>query len=203
DTEGWVFDGFIRTSGLIEASYFNAYVAENRQYDGYDASLKTAYNFGFLDTRPDWVEHFRYQNGLLISYWDASVNDNNVGDHPGSGLVLPIDAHPALKHWSDGTLLRPRLLSADSTFGLAPTDRMVVHQNGVAAVIPSKPAVPRFDDTRTWWTNADAHGATGSHPGRYQPGWSGVDPPKTGTVITVVAAAHGSNTLTVTVAPKR
>jgi len=36
-----------------EQSFFNAYVAENRQYDRYDASLKTAYNFGFADVTPD------------------------------------------------------------------------------------------------------------------------------------------------------
>ena len=27
--------------------------------------------------RPDWVEHFPYQNGLLVSYWDTSQADNN------------------------------------------------------------------------------------------------------------------------------
>ena len=64
------------------------------QYDGYDASLRTAYNFGFLNTRPDWVETYPYQNGLLVSYWDESQTDNNVGDHSCSGLILPVDAHP-------------------------------------------------------------------------------------------------------------
>ena len=73
------------------------------QYDGYDASLRTAYNFGFLNTRPDWVETYPYQNGLLVSYWDESQTDNNVGDHPGSGLILPVDAHPTFHHWPNGT----------------------------------------------------------------------------------------------------
>ena len=44
------FDGFLRTTGAEVESFFNAYVVENRQYDGYDTSLRTAYNFGFLDT---------------------------------------------------------------------------------------------------------------------------------------------------------
>ena len=30
------------------------------------------YNFGFATTRPDCVEHFPYQDGLLVSYWDTS-----------------------------------------------------------------------------------------------------------------------------------
>ena len=125
--EGWVLNGFVRTGSSNEKSYFNAYVAENRQYDGYDASLRTAYNFGFLDSRPDWVETYPYQSGLLLWYWDASQADNNVGDHPGQGLVLPIDAHPTFVHWADGQLMRPRLLSYDSTFGTKATDAITVH----------------------------------------------------------------------------
>ncbi len=51
---GWTFDpaegGFRVTTGTEQQSYFNAYVAENRQYRGYDKSLKTGpYNFGFAE----------------------------------------------------------------------------------------------------------------------------------------------------------
>ena len=50
----------------------------------YDKTLKTGpYNFGWASTKPDWVEHFPYQNGLLIWQWDTSQPDNNVGVHPG------------------------------------------------------------------------------------------------------------------------
>ena len=35
-----------------------------------------------------------YQNGLLINYWDESFGDNNVGDHPGGGLILPVNSQP-------------------------------------------------------------------------------------------------------------
>ncbi len=48
---GWTFNpttGFHVTSGTEPQSFFNAYVLENRGYRGYDTSLKTAYNFGFL-----------------------------------------------------------------------------------------------------------------------------------------------------------
>ena len=71
------------------AYYFNAYLAEFRQYRGYDDGLRTGpYNFGFPNG-PNWVEHFPYQDGLLVSYWDTAFSDNNVGDHPGRR------AHPA------------------------------------------------------------------------------------------------------------
>ncbi len=53
--------------------HFNAYVAEFRQYRRYDTGLQTGpYNFGFLNTKPDWVEHFPYQDGMLVSYWNTS-----------------------------------------------------------------------------------------------------------------------------------
>jgi hypothetical protein len=42
-------------------------------------SLKTGpYNFGFLDAEENWVEHFPYQNGLLIWLRDTSQGDNNA-----------------------------------------------------------------------------------------------------------------------------
>ena len=61
----------------------------------YDRTLKVGpYNYGFSTTRPDWVEHYPYQNGLLIWKWDTSQQDNNTGDHAGTGLILPIAWEP-------------------------------------------------------------------------------------------------------------
>lgn len=202
DSESWTFAGFKRTTGTEVNSYFNAYIAENRQYVGYDASLRTAYNFGFLDSRPDWVEFYPYQNGLLINYWDTSYADNNVGEHPGGGLVLPIDAHPDFYHSYDGHLLRPRILSFDSTFGLEPTDALTVHKNSRPTIIPSRPAVPVFNDLNTYWYNCDQDACTGAHVGRYQPGWYGVDVPKTGTTIRVKSLST-TGFMQVQVAPAR
>lgn len=191
ENEGWTFAGFKRTTGTETNSFFNAYIAENRQYVGYDTSLRTAYNFGFLDSRPDWVENFPYQNGLLINYWDSSFGDNNVGEHPGGGLILPVDAHPTFYHSYDGHLLRPRILTFDSTFGLEPTDAITVHKNSQPTTIPSQPAVPVFNDLNTYWFNCDTDACTGSHVGRYQPGWYGVNVPKTGTQIRVKSLTQG------------
>ena len=82
------------TTGSGIGYFFNAYVAKVRGYRGYDPSLRTAYNFGFLDVNGDWVESFPYQDGLLVTSWDTSQSDNNTSFHPGQGLLLPIDAHP-------------------------------------------------------------------------------------------------------------
>jgi immune inhibitor A len=184
ENAGWTFDGFIRSTGTEISFHFNAYIGENRGYRGYDRSLRTAYNFGFLNTsRPDWVEHYPYQDGLLISYWDESFGDNNVGDHPGGGLILPVDAHPKPLHWSDGTLARQRIQSYDSTFGEDRTDSITLHKDGVPTRFHSQAAVRTFDDLKTWWYANDEHDPA-TH-GRYQVGWTGVDVPKTGTTIRV------------------
>ena len=214
ENEGWTFNGFRTTTGSEVEKFFNAYIAENRQYDGYDTSLASAYNFSFPTTQPDRVQHYPYQNGMLVNYWDSSQGDNNVGDHPGQGLILPVDANPQLGHWPDNTLMRPRILSYDSTFGLEATDAITLQRevdtNGdgkitgaelQTASIASKPASPTFDDTRTYWYGSDEHGATGKHPGRYQPGWYGVNVPKTGTTLRVADDA-GDGVLVVKVAPK-
>ena len=193
---GWTFDGFQRMTGTEVSYHFNAYVAENRRYLRNDTSLKSAYNFGFLNTKPDRVEHFPYQDGLLISYWDDSFTDNNVGDHPGGGQILPIDAHPSFHHSYDGHLLRPRVLSFDSTFGHKKTDAITINKDGQPTKIPSQKAVKEFDDRDKWWFDSDEHGATGSHLGRYQPGWNGVNVPKTGTQIRIKGESHGGEVST-------
>jgi immune inhibitor A len=196
--EGWTLNGFRTTTGSEEQSFFNAYVLENRQYIGFDASLRTGpYNFGYLSTKPNWVEHFAYQNGLLVSYWDTSFSDNSVGDHPGGGLILPVDANPGLSHWADGTLMRPRIQTYDATFGLERTQGYTLHTDGVAAQISSKPAVPLFDDSKTYWTDCDAHACTGDHAGRYQPGWSSVDVPDTGTTVRVLETSSNGTVMKV------
>jgi len=188
----WTLDGFTQTTGTATQSFFNAYIAENRAYTGYDAGLRTApYNFGD-PTRPDWAERLPYQDGLLISYWNSQYTDNNVGAHPGAGLVLPVDAHPGLLYEptddeganrTDGESWRPRIQSSDSTFGRQATDRITLHDpdTGVAGTYGGLPGVPVFDDTKDWFV------APGEQPDAN--GWSGVDVPRTGTKITVVGTS--------------
>jgi M6 family metalloprotease-like protein len=128
------------------------YIAENRQYVGYDATLRQGpYNFGWLSTAPDRVEHYPYQDGLSITYWNAAQKNNNTKQHPGAGLVLPVDAHPAALAWSDGVVARNRIQSYDATFGLEATDPLGLHRETATGMttlaVGSQPAVPVFDDT--------------------------------------------------------
>jgi len=154
---GWTFDGFNTTTGTETGYYFNAYVAEFRQYRDYDEGLATGpYNFGFLDVLGNWVEHFPYQDGLLISYWDESYSDNNTVNHPGGGMLLPIDAHPTALMQPDGvTPWRARVQVYDATFTKKDaTDALTLHINSVPSYIPSLPAVSVFNDSNSYWDPA-------------------------------------------------
>ncbi len=78
------------TTGTEDKLYSQYYVAEYRTYKGYDQGLKVGpYYFGYLDNPllGNFVDHFAYQDGLLINYWDTSVADNNTGLHPGTWLA--------------------------------------------------------------------------------------------------------------------
>ncbi|MEU6606869.1 immune inhibitor A domain-containing protein [Streptomyces shenzhenensis] len=156
----WTANGFSRIGASFTKDYKQYYVAENRQYESYDTTLKTGpYNFGFSTTRPDWVEHYPYQNGLLIWKWDTSQQDNNTSAHPGTGLILPVDSHPTALRWSDGTLMRNRIQAYDSTFGLERTDGITLHKAGVPTVIRSSKGVPVFNDrTNTYYDPANPAG---------------------------------------------
>lgn len=145
----WSADGFTRVGASFTNDYAQYYIAENRQYVSYDKTLKTGpYNFGFTD-RPDWVEHYAYQNGLLIWKWDTSQADNNTSQHPGTGLVLPIDAHPTALKWKDGTLMRNRVQAYDSPFSRYRTDGMTLHKSDVAKYIPGSKGVSVFNDRKS------------------------------------------------------
>ena len=169
---GWTLDGFQTTTGTETKSFPNYYIASNRTYEPNDKYMKTGpYNFGFPD-RPDFVEHFPYQTGLLISYWDESNPDNNTSEHPGEGLILPIDAHPAPINTTTGSIWRPRIAAYDAPFSLKRADSITLHIKGTASPIKGLPAQPLFDDTATYWFAA-------------QP-TSGVVLPATGTTIKVL-----------------
>ncbi|MFF3270186.1 immune inhibitor A domain-containing protein [Streptomyces chrestomyceticus] len=146
---GWAAKGFSRIGASFTKDYPRYYIAENRQYVSYDKTLKTGpYNFGWATDRPQWVEHFPYQNGVLIWLWDTSQPDNNVGQHPGYGQILPIDAHPKAEKWSDGKLMRNRFQTYDSTFTRHRTDALTLHKDGKVTKIKSKPGVTVFDDRK-------------------------------------------------------
>jgi immune inhibitor A len=191
---GWTYTpagGFRVTTGTENKLYSNYYVAEFRQYRGYDASLKTAYNFGFLNNPAlgDKVEWYPYQDGLLISYWDTSQTNNNTSVHPGSGLVLPIDAHPNILRNAAGGAVSNRIQSFDSTFSIEPTDAITLHFNSVEVKFPSQKGVSIFNDLNQYY-----------NPNRPT---MGVINPNTGTIIEIRSYSALNNFLQVQVRPAK
>jgi immune inhibitor A len=185
---GWTFTGFRVTTGTESKLFSNYYLAEFRQYRGYDTGLRDGvYNFGFLDNPAlgNWVEHFPYQDGLLISYWDTSQSNNNTPQHPGQGLILPIDAHPTALIRADGGVWRNRIQSYDSTFGLEPTDEITLHWLSQESVHGGLPAIPVFNDLNSYYDPANP--------------WGSVIVPQTGTTIRVVGYSAQGNFLQIVV----
>ena len=186
---GWTLNGFRKTQGPETRFDNHYYLAEYRTYRDYDTSLKTAYNFGFLNTKPDWVEHFPYQDGVLINYWDTGQADNSTSAHNGEGLILPIDSHPNTLRRADGVVWRSRVQTYDSTFGLESTDAITLNVNGQPSTHPSQAAVSVFDDRKQWW-NAETPTA-------------GVKNPNTGTQIRVVGTSGQGNFAQIEVRPAK
>ena len=150
--EGWTASGWSSVGASVSTAYDNYYIASYRNYVSFDSYLKSGpYNFGWLNTNGDKVEHFPYQDGLLVSYWDTSQADNNTGAHPGEGLILPVDANPEPRLLSDGTLLRARIAGYDAPFSTQQSDSFTFHKNGVAFPVAGAAAKPVFNDSKQFW----------------------------------------------------
>jgi immune inhibitor A len=166
---GWAATGSWKISTGTETGTFQRYyLVENREYVGSDALLAEGpYQFSKGLTAPNWVEYFKFQNGMLVWYVDHSYGDNNVSSHPGAGAAMVVDARPAPFAFPDGTRPTNRRQPFDATFGLEPTDDTCLHKEALsgkgqqqtvatlAACAPSNPGIPVFDDT-----NPDAYYST-------------------------------------------
>lgn len=149
---GWTVDGFSAVGSTSTNSYSNYYIAAYRSYTSFDQYLKTGpYFFGYASTLPDKVDHFSYQEGLLISYWDLSYSDNDTFAHPGNGRNLYIDSRPKPMADVNGDLWRARVQVYDAPFSVKNADSFTLHVDGVKSRIRGAKANPLFDDTKQYW----------------------------------------------------
>jgi immune inhibitor A len=152
---GWDVDGFTAVGASVTSLHDNYYISSHRNYVSYDRYLDGGpYNFGFLNTRPDWVEHFSYMEGLLVWYWDTSQPDNNTSEHPGEGLIIPIDSHPRAIYNLQGAPWRCRIQMYDAPFSLTRAESFTLNVNSQPSLIRGQDAVPVFDDRRSYWDPA-------------------------------------------------
>ncbi|WP_130510279.1 immune inhibitor A domain-containing protein [Krasilnikovia cinnamomea] len=151
DTGAWTPAGFKVVGATSQESFDNFYIAGHRSYVSYDKYLKTGpYHYGY-PSRPAYAERFALQPGLLISYNDASQEDNNVNEHPGAGRNLIIDSRPAVMYNVDGAPWPSRIQNYDAPFGLTQADSFTLHVGGRPSPIRGRAAQPLFDDTRSYF----------------------------------------------------
>jgi len=154
----WDADGFTISTGTETKTTTRYYLLENRQYVGYDATLEVGpYQFSEGITRPDWVEQFPYQDGMLVWLVDNAFADNNTSQHQGHGYALPVDARPDSLTYPDGTSPSNRREPFDATFGLSATDEVCLHKQvadsspagytTLAACAASTAGIATFDDS--------------------------------------------------------
>ncbi len=165
---GWTALGWKTSTGTETQSSPQYYLLENRQYVGYDATLKVGpYQFSEGVTRPDWVEHFPFQDGMLVWYVNHTYADNNVSTHPGFGNAMVVDARPLSLTYPDDTRPSNRRQPFDATFGLQATDPVCLHKqvadrseagySTAEACAPSVAGIATFDDTdpEAYWSSVN------------------------------------------------
>ena len=157
---GWTADGWTTSTGKGAINAERYYLIENRQYVGYDKTLQEGpYQFSNGITKPNWVEFFPFQDGMLVWQIDKSFTDNNVSAHPGQGYAMVVDSFPNSLTYPDGTSPSNRREPFDATFGLDTVDNVCLHKevaggtrkaptvDVVAACAGGVPQKATFDDT--------------------------------------------------------
>ena len=135
------------------ATYDNYYIASNRTYVSFDKYLKTGpYNFGFPNTKPDCVEHFTYQHGLLDLLLGHLAGRQQHQRAPGRGPDpadrLPPEADLPARRAASGA---PGSSSTTPRSALQKAESFTLHVNGLPSYIRGQDAQPLFDDTKSYW----------------------------------------------------
>jgi immune inhibitor A len=146
EESAWTSIGWVHSTGTETVASERYYLLENRQYVGYDATLAEGpYQFSEAFTRPNWVEFFKFQDGMLVWLVDQGYTDNNVSEagRLGIGYALPVDSFPNSLTYPDGTSPSNRREPFDATFGLDTVDETCLHKQ-VAT------------DKKGGWTTAEA-----------------------------------------------
>jgi immune inhibitor A len=156
---GWDLDDFTSVADNVYAvEYSRYYLAENRQYRGYDKTLETGpYSWDYENTAYNRVDQFPYQDGLLVWYANGLYGDNNSTLHPGAGAALPVDAGSDLQLWLDHDGVPTawtdgRLQTYDATFDVDQTDPLELtrevkdSEDLETLTVPARQSVPVFED---------------------------------------------------------
>lgn len=152
---GWTATGWEVGDGTVQAAGPGYYLAERRAHVGYDAALEYAPYVADPRSGTDATDHFAYEDGVLVTFWDGRVADNAVTAHPGSGRLLVVDARPAPVQTVSGAEAPLGIGPFDAAFGTAWThgftvDTYALTPGGAIAAdqvrVRAQPPAPTFDD---------------------------------------------------------
>ena len=117
------------------------------------------------------MEHFAFQDGMLVWYVDDSQPDNNTSAHPGAGAPCRSTPDPTSFTYPDGSRPSNRRQPFDATFGLQATDPVCLHKQVADATAagyttyeacaPSSAGIATFDDSDplAYWSSANPMGS--------------------------------------------
>ncbi|MFC7492687.1 MULTISPECIES: M6 family metalloprotease domain-containing protein [unclassified Nocardioides] len=203
DTSDWTLSGFHAVAdGQYSYEFTQYYMAENRTFDGYDVALgQGPYSHDYEVSIPGHkkVDHYSYEDGLLLYYSNSAYTDNNTSDHPGFGANLPVDANPESITWTgagDPATANGRLQAFDATFDVDSTHLLSLTREvpgGTQSVnIPARPSVPVFEDN-------DVNGYWSEDPDDDAVGWFSTKVAGAGTTLQVVSSDKASDTMVIKV----
>ena len=160
--EDWTLDGYRVMDGSSFTQIFDQYyMAENKQRFGYEKTLfQGPYSFDYATSAPNKVDHYPYQDGLLVWYVSGRYTDNDVSVHPGGGEALVVDSNPTYTYWKKNgvntSFASGNLNSYDSTFDVDQADGLHLTREsatgGTDFNVPAHASVPVFEDS-----NVDAY----------------------------------------------
>ncbi|WP_197430139.1 immune inhibitor A domain-containing protein [Auraticoccus cholistanensis] len=174
--------GWNITDGQLERAQY--YLAEWRNYDGFDEGLKYTYDTTYANFGPWKVERVAYNApGLLVWYRDTTYGDANpvlatTNDLPSVGSkggLLIVDSHfDPLRRTGEAAEKDPSVLnnlpsrpqSSNAAFGSAtkPFTECLAEVPGedwtteFCTDFPSLPAVQTFDDSQGWYPGIEVRG---------------------------------------------
>jgi immune inhibitor A len=165
DVSDWVLDGWrVMDGSSYTLVYDRYYMAENKQRFGYEKTLfEGPYSFDYPVSAPSAkVDHFSYQDGLLVWYVNGLYADNNTSAHPGGGQAIPVDSNPQYTLWTQGGApafyASGNLNAYDATFDVDQSEGLHLtneQAGGINFDVDAHPSVPVFDDTNpnAYWDN--------------------------------------------------
>ncbi len=193
----WTLHGFrVMDGSSYTTDYDQYYLAENRQYRGYDKTLAEGpYSYDYAVSAPNKVDQFPYQDGLLVWYSNGLYTDNNTSAHPGGGEALPVDANPEYSLWTQNGQPRAyasgRLNTYDATFDVDQTDALNLtseSNGGMNYDVDAHPSIPVFDDS-------DVNAYWDDNWGRS--GWYSTKVAGVGTMIQVLSSDEGTGRMVI------